>query len=59
MKWSKKSANYVCKECGKQFTIHSNYIKHVSYGHRKNKNFPQGMQKASQLLLLGLFLKLR
>lgn len=58
MRWSTnknrwESDVYRCTECDKAFTAHGTYMKH-NYDHRRSKKtFPKGMQKASQILLLG------
>lgn len=49
---------YKCGECDREFRAHGAYMQHVNYDHRKSKkSFPQGMQTASQLLLLGFLAK--
>lgn len=63
MRWSDKDNRwkhdvYKCSECDKEFNAHGAYMQHVNYDHRKSKkNFPQGMQTASQLLLIGFLAK--
>ena len=66
MRWSGKNNRwnyhiYKCNECDKEFNAHGAYMQHVNYDHRKNKkskkSFPQAMQTASHLLLVGFLAK--
>jgi len=58
MRWSKTDNRWdhdTYKCCDREFRAHGAYMQHVNYDHGKSskKNFPRGMQTASQLLLLG------
>jgi hypothetical protein len=55
-KWEYQT--FKCDKCSQEFTSLGAYRKHeYDENYKKKKNFPDGMQKASQFLILGLLAK--